>query len=328
MAAAEVLEQNLEESSEKLQQIIDAIELASTQMSDLSGQLESTNTSLEEAKESIIEGLETTSQELESTKAEFTSSRDEVLNVIEGLQTALGELEEKLNGGSETLDNAENEFGSANDSRREELDNNLEEVIAAFNDLAETIAQMEDSVSEENETTESFFSEFSQGVKGLQENIESVQEETEADFSEIASNVGENLKSDLNSLLEEFSSQLTDEQLGEISEGFTELTGNFEEMFNSFSQDTGELGDKLKDTLNEVLENSQDYAGEQMKSKITASFQDAIEDSVRAMMQEVVENVTMMSFGTTVTSALSPVLPFIAAAKTVTGLLAAGLSIF
>ena len=114
----------------------------------------------------------------------------------------------------------------------------------------------------------------------------------------------------------------------EISSGFDELSGNFEEMFTSFGTDTGELGDKLKETLNEVLENAQDYAGTQMKDKITESFQEAIEDTVKAMMEEAIENAVMMSFGAGVTGALSPLLPMIAAAKVATGLIKAVLDPF
>ena len=154
------------------------------------------------------------------------------------------------------------------------------------------------------------------------------QSDTEGDFEEVANNIGETLKSDLDSILGEFSSELTDNQLEEISSGFDELNSNFEQMFTSFGTDTADLGDKLKDTLNEVLEDAQDYAGEQMKSKITESFQDAIEDTVKAMMEEAVENTIMMSFGTTVTSALSPLLPAIAAAKVAVGAIKSVMELF
>ena len=65
----------------------------------------------------------------------------------------------------------------------------------------------------------------------------------------------------------------------------------------------------------EGMNNSQEYIGETLKDKVTETFEDAIENAVKGLIAEVGENVTMMTVGTTVTGAMSPVLPQLAAAK-------------
>jgi hypothetical protein len=69
------------------------------------------------------------------------------------------------------------------------------------------------------------------------------------------------------------------------------------------------------------MENTSEYAGETMKDKLIETFEDAIENAVKAMISEVAENIVMMTVGTSVTASLSPILPELIAAKVTVGII-------
>lgn len=100
----------------------------------------------------------------------------------------------------------------------------------------------------------------------------------------------------------------------EITGYFTNFGKEFEELYNSFASEVEGMGDELQQRGAEIIQNVVSQFEDETKEQIENSFKDAIEDVVKEMLEEVRENFTMMSIGTSVTSALSPI-PTLVAAK-------------
>ena len=83
----------------------------------------------------------------------------------------------------------------------------------------------------------------------------------------------------------------------------------------------------MQQRATEILSNAAEYFENTLTSELDQVFQDAIKDAVQAIIEEIAESLGMMELGASITSALTPILPEILAAKALMEVIKGALSL-
>jgi hypothetical protein len=99
-----------------------------------------------------------------------------------------------------------------------------------------------------------------------------------------------------------------------LQEGLTNL-------WDDLGSEADDLGNNMQERISEIFGNVSEHLTDSLSEELDGIFKEAIENVVTALAEEIAESLTMMATGAGITSAISPLLPLIVAAKVTLGII-------
>ena len=159
------------------------------------------------------------------------------------------------------------------------------------------------------------FENFSSSLSDMQESTVTLQSETETQFEQLSNEIEDTHQLNLVTLLDEFSTEVSQSQMSEITEGFSHLESGLTEIYSTYSTETEEIINLFTDQGSEILSNVGTYCQESLCQELEDTFENATEEAVQAIAEEVTQNLFMMVAGGSASATLAPLLPLLVAAK-------------
>ncbi len=277
--------------------------------------LEADSALLTTSFQSLVESGTELSDVLQNVAGEFDTS---FTNVQDTFSTAQASLEEGLESIEGFADGLQERWAAAEESV-EALVANLEGVR---DDAVELIDAAKESVDEFFEAQEALQEKFEgagaalesaakEQVEKLEASVEGAVERTRGLAESI---VGEHRDASLALLgtLVDTVKQAENSTLAEALDTADELVSS---IFDGFDQDIGDQAQRWQSAAEQALGGVAENVADQIATEVKEGLQRVIEVGIQTMVEEVAEQIIMMTFGTQTTASLSPVLPELVVAK-------------
>jgi hypothetical protein len=206
---------------------------------------------------------------------------------------------ESVDSGLEEFRTATTEIVSACQELRTALETNAEELKTKFTDLTDTGGEMSTILV----------------TSGLA--AQTNEENLATTAGEAGSAVGQELKSDGLTAIDQFQTELTASIKESLMSGMDELETTLDGAYSTLQQNVENYATELRDKLGEAAELLVEHLGTEAREKIEKAIRDAVENAIEDFLSDVAEDVAMMGVGVQVTGVLSPILPELKVAERV-----------
>lgn len=315
MAEAEERGQQLDTAIENLSNLLGLVSSSLDRINEVSSEFESMPQNLNGAGGSLIAGLsglwETSQDKLQTCN----SVASEAMAMLSQLPESVEQLDERVDSMRQSVEEATSELTSQVESALAGLEGKYSDAATKIAEAVGAVQGAYEQLSASKEATSAVITEVQSSVGELKERLEGLQEEVEGAFGEFREEVAGAIASRLESGFGDFSENLTETRLGEISEAFSGADSNMQDLFQAFDGTIQELGTEFMQRTEQIIESAKDHLSETLKEELEEAFQEAAQEVIEAIIQEIVATIVLMTTGTAVTGALSPVLPELVVAQ-------------
>jgi F0F1-type ATP synthase membrane subunit b/b' len=325
MAVAQEFGESLNESAENLTQLLNTLDQAYDGISAICEEMESNQEELTELTTTVNTTLSDFWEALDTHQQELLSGQESSGSALDGLQEAITEMESQIDGFVQAIEEVSNTLGTEIGNSRTEFDGDITEAKEGMAEAKALLEKLESELTQAWETVEQAFSDTAESISQLQESIETHKTETEGQFEHLTTDIGETLKGAIADLLDQFNEQLSGAQTDAVTDCFDGMEEGLTTAYGDFGEQAEAIADELINRATDIMSNVADHFENSLSSELEQIFQDAIEDAIKALAEEIAESLMMMGIGATVTSAIAPLVPAIVAAKALLGLIKAAL---
>ncbi|MBW4475171.1 MAG: hypothetical protein KME45_33050 [Stenomitos rutilans HA7619-LM2] len=305
--------QNLEEATQKLNQLLSLIDLACNQLDETSSEITSENEALTQGVATFETSAEGLKQALSGAEGELGGVETEVVAKLDALQQSLTESQTKVDEAFRELDGSQNTFETEVATARTEFNEEIVEVKQLFVEVKITLDELQQALTSSKDTTKSSFNEFVEIANDTQKNTTEFQIQVNDEFKDFVDELNGNLTTTVGDAFNDFSNELAQEQKVALIGGFENLDGGLSATYDSFNSQIEQLGEHLKDCSSEIIQHCASDCENTVKQKLEDAFERAIQEYLEAIAMEVFENVTVVSLGTEITAAMTAPIPILVA---------------
>lgn len=287
-----------------------------------SGQIEEHNGALEEFAvewHATAEAVGTQSEALAALQQEQTAALtrewEETKGLIESSVAKAEDVEARVAGhkGSilglfGTVTAALDQIQSAREAKHGEVQAGAEEFLEELGSLREML-----DTAHQTEVTE--FTSFEEHTGEMQERLHQHRAEMDDVHGTAHSDIGTTHLERVHQEASDHFAEVSGTMSETLTSQFSELTGNFEQIHQTFDATVVHLVEDLVNRFTESAERLGQHIETEARDKLTEAIETCVRECVEAFMAEIIENITMMSVGASVTASMTPVLPMLIAAK-------------
>lgn len=303
-----------------------------------------------EKLEAFIAQLGASGSEFEKLAEEFGELKGEVADLEATLQKAGEAITQSVDLGLERLETAASSAVEAAtafaEAQREGVDRLGKAVITAFESLEttaqerlgqameelqqrydqldqaafEALQQVHDEVDDLTEEVEGAldeaFSTFDGSLDELEAELAEAGEQASAVFDDVRSTVTDTFGPEMAAKFEDFGSEaesLVEDVQGGLDEAANAVGSLFEEVGGKFTT----LADGFVGDVESIVTDSAAFAGETVKNELEKAAKETVEEIVQGLAEDTAISVLMMTTGSGITGAMSPILPQLAIAKNI-----------
>jgi ElaB/YqjD/DUF883 family membrane-anchored ribosome-binding protein len=314
MAVAQEFGNSLQESAENLTQLLNTLDQAYDEIGAICEDMES-NEELNELTNTVSTALSDFWEALEANHQELHSGQESSTTALDGLQEAIAEMESQMDDFAQLMEATSSTLETEIGNSRTEFEGDITEAKEGMAKAKALLEKLEAELTQAWETVEQAFTETAESVSQLQERFEAHKTDTEGQFEQLSTDIGETIKGTLADLLEQFNDQLGGAQTDAITDCFGGMEEGLTTAYSDFGEQAEAIADDLINRASEILSNVADHFENSLSSELEQIFQDAIEDAVKALAEEIVESLALIGVGASVTSVIGPLVPLIVAAK-------------
>jgi ElaB/YqjD/DUF883 family membrane-anchored ribosome-binding protein len=284
----------------------------------------------------IEEQLATFQSTMEQLLHDITDAQNHLIKVSEErhekLQTA---MQEASNVVQSLLDEGEETLGKLGDVIIHTLEEKQEQITSKAQDGVERIGHGAQSLLDDGfHVADEAVSNISSKVSDLRGRAESIYDDLGSKVNDLKSHAQDTAQNTMNAVLEageHISGNLSDlaqQTFGNFNEvgqnlvgddgllgHFTHLTDTAEQQYNALGDLMGSLGDQLTQEVEGIISDTVQVIEEEVMQRLVQEFEKVVVEAVEGLIADFAESIIMMTAGTAVTTAISPFVPELAAAK-------------
>ena len=317
------LESSVALNSSELESRSPEIEQAHQAISSACAELADHNEAIGLCIESLETRLSKTQQNLETALDDIDTT--DIIAGLDNLTTATAETESQLNEFVQSVQSVVDDFEQACVEAQDTFDGTCGQLQTTLSTIGDRLNALEETLSQAQNETESTFSDLSAAIAQLSSQVGEFQTSVETGFEDCSLVITDTHMSAIDEHLDDFCEQISQTQLTELTSHFTQISDQFTNLYSTFTSDIDGLGDQLQARCHQILEDTGQHCENELKGKLETAFREMIEEAIKELMAEVIENVTLMTAGSSITGALGPILPELVAAKKAAELLNDGL---
>lgn len=312
---ANVVEQIEERANEVLQRVTTGYEHFSRlrdQLADVIAQQQqhvaTLDSELTNANESVpqITGLVD-----EATEVATTVSAE----LMEGVTTATSILGTAISAFRQSLEAGREQAQEVVTSHQEVRD----QIIDALRQGDECYLKVETGLEEQVARAEGWFQSFVASLQTLETQFNEQHASAEAAVTQFGQEVDSRFRSTFDGDFSALNSAIDAQLVQQLTDQLSNLESQLESFSGDLDQEITDLAENFSERVSGVFDELQEYARDQFTSQIADSIENLMKDVVASFMAEIVESIVMTEAGAATTSTLSPMLPYLAAAKAALG---------
>lgn len=301
--------ENLEESKKKLIELGSILDRTEEVLQKASGDLRAIETRQESGNQTFQENaiglLEALSEFGSNTEARL----DDLNRVMEGLQSSVDTSNSKISSAFEMV-------SSLISTTQQELSEEKDTLTTALNELSEIISHFVDDANTSIERTNSEIALFTEGNSQLsekvyeaKENLSVLTDKVSTLFDELTNAFLDSLKSSLESIHITVLSALAEAQNVSIEEALANVSSQLEDLLVDYADSCTTVGEELMDNVSKILEDCTLDISDNIEKKLSEAFEDASENMLRVILEELGTTVATMVAGSSVSGVMMPLVP-------------------
>lgn len=306
--------QSLQQTTQKMQELGQRSEV-------LSAHLQNTLDGCTGAGDELGGSINEFEHQLESTQTNVKKVFDDFQQgMVEGLEELTRQLTE-TDGLAQQLDEAIEAHQEQLVAEAGELQAGLEQAQARADELHN---EQEEALQEAKATAAAFVAAVQSQESELQAACDAAEQALRASLEEICHTLQEALDHQFDGLGETLGNAVNSEMVQKLSAAEQQLGQVLHGLAEQGESSAKELLGKLESVDDEVVS----FLSEHLKGTLKEGLESVLEEAIETMAEEIAEQLIIMNIGATTTTALSPLLPALAAAKKILQLLNTILDIF
>jgi len=246
-------------------------------------------------------------------KNSLASQNNELIDILEENHQKMGDAMSAL---TEVQERAEAEI-NATGTRVEAGATALKEQVSTVSQNADVAKGALNSLQEK--ATDAF-ADLTQGIDDFTSQWDADESSSQQSLDNLKSAVSENQTAEIKKQFNGINSS-TVETVTNVVSLFSDSETGFNNFFSAFDTDAETLAAEFKSKSQEIFGNLKDYAEKECGQVLENALGNLAEEIVEGFAAEVITSVATAKFGATTTAALSPIIPELALAKKVTGVI-------
>jgi uncharacterized coiled-coil DUF342 family protein len=239
---------------------------------------------------------------------------------------SLGQVEETVKEHSSTLSEASQQTSGAIINLRTEIQAGQETLRAElegtrdeFTQSTEAATELGQQVRTAQDEAHQVFQTLLQQCEQLHQQLDALQSDATAAVARVGEHVAQAHTARVETLFAALSTDLSQQQRATFASHFSASESTLTEVFRSFTDHANTTATTLSSRASEVLQGLERHCADTLQQEMRGVLNDAVENAVRELLQEIGVTTMIMQTGASITSAMAPILPELAAAKLAVG---------
>jgi hypothetical protein len=230
------------------------------------------------------------------------------------VESTAGTQGTRLTESGEHLESVASALHGAVQSGQQALQAGLEEVRQGFTQGGTTITELQQQIRDTQEAMHNACVALTGHLEQTQQQAEAVHEAATHTLSRVAAHLTDLQRVQITGLFDTLGTSLEQRQR-ELTEHLGLSTDTLEQCCQQWQDQGTEAARRFSDQVSTVLHELEQYCAERLQQELEHGVQAMIKAAVDALLEEIEETTLVMTFGSTLTTAMSPYLPELAAAK-------------
>ena len=281
------------------------------QVTSLNSTIEQLHHDFDEAKNQVITVTDERHQALDT-------ALEEAKNAVQGLVDEGHETVQKLGDVIiHTFEEKQQQVTSKAQDGLERIGNGAQSLLdEGYHVADEAVSNISGKVSDLRGRAESIYDDLGSKVGDLQSAASDTANTTMTAIQDAGQHVATNLAELAQNTFGNFN-DIGDQLIGDdgLLGHFTHLTDSAESGYNQLGDFMSGLGDQLTQEVEGVITDTVQVVEEEVFQRIQQEFEKVVVDAVEGLIADFAESIVMMTVGTAVTTAITPFVPELAAAK-------------
>lgn len=260
-------------------------------------------------------GVNTTSMEADllQLKAQLGAGQTELISELE-------ENEQKCDEALASLTEVQQRVEAVISESSTRLETATTALESQFNTLSQSADSIEDTIGTLRDKSEAAFTELSAGVDGFTSQLNTDDASTQQSLDSLKSAVSETHTAEVKKHFDGLNAS-TVETVSNVVNLVSNHEDGINEFFSAFDTDAENLVEEFKGKAREMFGELRDYTENECGQVLENALENLAKEIVEAFAAEIVASVATTQLGVSTTAALSPIIPELAIAKKVTGVI-------
>ena len=269
---------------------------------------------LRQTQHAVLEHMGALTHLLQGAQEHLAGPHAEAVASLAQIETTAEAQGMRLTESGEHLESAASALHGAAQSGQQALQAGLEEVRQGFTQGGTTITELLQQIRDTQEAMHNACVALTGHLEQAQQQAEAAHEAATHTLSRVAAHLADLQRVQITGLFDTLGTHLEQRQR-ELAEHLG-LSANTLEQCCQLWQDQGtEATRRFSDQVSTVLHELEQYCTDRLQQELEDEVQAIIKAAVDALLEEIEETTLVMTFGSTLTTAMSPYLPELAAAK-------------
>ena len=266
-------------------------------------------------RQAVLEHVATLERLLQETQEHLAGDHLNAVTSLAQVEAATGEQGTLLTQAGQQWDNAQAELRAAVQSGQDTLQAGLEATCAAFAQGAATATELEQQTHRAQDEARTVFQALGQQLDHLQQQTGTLQASTEETLGHVRTQLTDLQTAQVAALFEAMRDQLSQQQRLALTAHFTSSDAALAAAWQSFTGQATLSANELTQHATDMLHGLAQHCTDKLQSELQHMVSQIIEAAVRELLREIGLSAVIMQTGASITTAMSPWLPYLAAAK-------------
>lgn len=259
-----------------------------------------------------------------STLTELPGQMDhgQVTSQAEHTEQTLNKYTDMEHEHTQALDQSTHEVTDAHSQLHDGVTQNIQELSSAIEQLLSDFADLHTHTDNTSQTVQEHASKHDttctqvhQSLGEHKQKIEDHHKNSQEHLQTMDNRVQQEHNTNIQQTHEPFDQKLSSLHEQEVPDHHDNLHSTIDQHHSTFDGSVDSLGKDLEDRGHQILNDLTDYLKQQLEDALEKKFEEIVEKIIEDMLQEVVEGVATITFGSSITAAISPVLPELMAVR-------------